>query len=233
MVSDLEVKIQDLVDNWWIESNDIKRGSLIEAFVPHVDQIPYQFEPIGRTDPKEHDKAEVLVKPLKIGEALQKVPLPVAGMPRILKHEYWSAYRAKTRPCLVLSGPGDEVDKALTRKMPNNSTAPTLIVIPYYGISQGQKRAGYNPLFVERVRHITYKQFFYDELPHTRGEPSILRFDHILSIGAHTKSYKPLGYRLGDEALEIVNEYLQWNILGGVEHDAFILEFKELVSVPQ
>jgi len=76
---------------------------------------------------------------------------------------------------------------------------------------------------------VYYKQFMYDELPHASGEPSVLRFDHILPVGSHTKSYKPLGYKLGDEALKILDEYLQWNLFGGVEEDAFILEFKNLV----
>lgn len=230
MANSTEYKVQDLVDNWWIKSTTVQRGSLIEAYLPHIDQVPYQFEPIGRKDPRAHQKAEVSVKPLKIGEDLQQVPLPVAGMPRLLRNEYWSAYRAKKRPCIVLSGPGDKIDKALTRGMPNHSTSPTLVVAPYYGIAKSEKRAGFNPLFIERVRHITYKQFLYDELPHSYGESSILRLDHILPIGAHTKSYKPLGFSLGPEALQILDEYLQWNLFGGVNPDAFILEFKKLIT---
>ena len=231
MENNPEFKLQDLVEgDWWVKSADISRGSLIEAFIPHVDQIPYQFEPIGRKDPRAHTQANVLVKPLRIGEHLQEVSLPVAGMPRTLRHEYWSAFRSKVRPCIVVSGPGDTIDKALTRGMANHSTAPTLLVAPYYGINKSQKRAGYNSVFIERIRHVTYKQFLYDSLPHKGGEPSILRLDHIMPIGSHTKSYKSLGYRLGKEALQIFEEYLEWNIFGGVSENAFILEFRNLVK---
>ncbi|MGR3979432.1 hypothetical protein [Pseudoalteromonas sp. 1181_04] len=228
--SKVEFKLQDLVDDWWVKSEDVVRGSLIEAFIPHVDQVPYQFEPIGRKDPRAHNQADVIVKPLKVGESLAEVTLPVAGMPRALPNEYWSAFRSKKRPCIVLSGEGDNIDKAITKGMANHSTAPTIIVAPYYGIANSQKRAGYNPLFVERVRHVEYKQFLYDELPHSYGQPSILRFDHIMPIGAHYKSYKHLGYKLGAEAEKIFTEYLQWNFFGGVHEDSIILAFKDLIS---
>ncbi len=230
MESSSEYKLQDLVENWWIKSNEVKAGSLIEAFVPHVDQMPYQFEPKGRTNPLAHQQADLIVKPLKVGELLQQVSLPVAGMPISNPFECWAAYRAKRRPCIVLAGPGDSIDKTLTRGMANHSTAPTLLVAPYYGITKSQKRSGFNSAFIERVRHIEYKQFLYDELPHSKGEPSILRFDHVMPIGANTKSYRSLGYELGNEAMQIFREYLQWNIFGGVESDAFILQFKEIVN---
>lgn len=230
MGDNLERKIQELYDNWWMPSSELKRGSLIEAFVPHVDQVPYQFQPIGRTNPREHTLADVLVKPLVVGEALKEVTLPVAGMPKSFKHECWSAYRAKVRPCLVLGIEGDEVSKALTRGMANHSTARTFIVAPYYGIKKKEKRSGFNPEFVERVRHISYKQFFYDELPHTYGEPSILRFDHILPVGTDKRSYKHLGYSINPEAMSIIDEFISWNIHGGVQEDSIILLFKDILK---
>ena len=46
--------------DWWLKNSrpQLCRGSLIYAFVPHVDQVPYTFDPIGRRQPDEHTTAE-------------------------------------------------------------------------------------------------------------------------------------------------------------------------------
>jgi hypothetical protein len=48
-----EDSVQDIIGEWWIEDPAFgyHRGKLIRAFLPHVDQIPYQLIPTGRPDP--------------------------------------------------------------------------------------------------------------------------------------------------------------------------------------
>ena len=52
--------------DWWVQDakHEIRRGSLIYAFVPHVDQLPYTVEPVGRRQPDQHTAAEVKIAPL-------------------------------------------------------------------------------------------------------------------------------------------------------------------------
>ena len=88
-----------------------------------------------------------------------KEDLPVAAM-ALHDDELWTAYRAKKRPCLVLVSDVPAVDNKLRRGMPKRSTAPTVIVAPYYGSDRDGTRAGYNPELVERIRHAEYPQFF-------------------------------------------------------------------------
>ena len=54
--------------DWWVQDakHEIRRGSLIYAFVPHVDQLPYTVEPVGRRQPDQHTAAEVKIAPLVI-----------------------------------------------------------------------------------------------------------------------------------------------------------------------
>jgi hypothetical protein len=225
--------IQSIVgaDNWWVQNEDRKlcRGALIFAFAPHIDQIPYTFEPIGRKDPTDHSSAVVRVAPLKIDQPLKPTDLPVAAM-TLHSGEVWAAYRAKRRPCLVISCGNPVVDAALTKGMSSNATAPTCLIAPYYGANRTQQRAGYQPAFVERVRHCEYPQFFWDHLPIDGGEESILRLDHIQPIGAHYKAYKPSPFKLSEGALEVMDEILTWLVRGGVEKDSLITLYRQEIE---
>jgi len=219
-------------DVWWTknEEQELCRGALIFAFAPHVDQVPYTFEPIGRTDANRHDNAILRVAPLKVNQPLKKTNLPVAAMP-LFAGEVWAAYRAKKRPCLVIGSNNPAVDKALTKGTPKSSTAPTVLVAPYYGADRDGRRAGYKPEFVERVRHCEYPQFVWDCLP-ISGKPdeSILRLDHIQPIGAHYNSYKLSEFKLSDGALEVIDELVRWLIWGGVYEDSLIALYREEIE---
>jgi hypothetical protein len=202
---------------------------LVFAFAPHVDQVPYTFEPIGRSTPTQHDTAVVKVAPLKVDQPLKQTQLPVAAMP-LHGGEIWAAYRAKKRPCLVLACDTPTVDAALVRGSPKNATAPTCLVAPYYGARRTAERAGYPDAFVERVRQCEYPQFIWDHLPFSGGEESILRLDHLQPIGAHHDAYRLSGFRLSDEALEIVDEMIDWLILGGVVEDSLIALYRQEIE---
>jgi hypothetical protein len=217
--------------NWWVEdtTQQVSRGTLLFAFAPHVDQLPYTFEPVGRTDATRHDSAVVKVAPLKVDQPLKPTALPVAAM-TLHEGEVWAAYRAKKRPCLVVGCDHPTVDSNLTKGMPNNSTAATLLVAPYYGAGRNQQRAGYRPEFVERVRHCEYPQFVWDHLPFAGGEESILRLDHLQPIGAHYAAYKLSGFRLSDTAIEVIDELLGWLMWGGVAPDSLVAMYRQVIE---
>ncbi|NPU91930.1 MAG: hypothetical protein HPY82_08450 [Gammaproteobacteria bacterium] len=219
-------------DEWWVQntSGKICRGALVFAFVSHVDQIPYTFEPVGRKIATEHSKADVLVAPLKVNQPLKQTQLPVAAMP--LHHgEVWAANKAKKRPCIVLGANHASVEKSLTVGKPNHATAPTYLVAPFYGVTKTQGRAGYSDAFVERVRHCEYPQFHWDKLPFPSDtEESILRLDHLQPIGAHYESYKLTGYTLSEPGLRIVDDMLSWLLWGGVPPESQILIYRSLIE---
>jgi hypothetical protein len=218
--------------NWWTKNKEqeLCRGALIFAFTPHVDQVPYTFEPVGQTDANRHDSAILRVAPLSVKQPLKKTDLPVAAMP-LLGGAILAAYRAKTRPCLVIGSINPAVDQALTKGTPKNSTAPTVLVAPYYGVDKDGRRAGYKPEFVERVRHCEYPQFVWDRLPISGGpDESILRLDHLQPIGADSNSYKISEFKLSDAALEIIDELVHWLIWGGVDADSLIALYREEIE---
>lgn len=217
---------------WWRanESNKLCRGALVFSFAPHVDQVPYTFEPIGRKTATEHDSAIVSVSPLKVSQPLKTTALPVAAM-TLHEGEVWAAYRAKKRPCLVFSAESLLVDKSLTLGKPNHATAPTFLAAPFYGVDKNVKRSGYSPEFVERVRHCEYSQFHWDKLPLTNGPAeSILRLDHLQPFGTHHDAYKVSDYKLSSDAMDILDDLLRWLVWGGVPEESMILAYREMVE---
>lgn len=67
--------LQSLIQpsDWWIknENKTLCRGALLFSFAPHIDQIPYTFEPVGRSQATEHNSAIVRVSPLKVDQPLE------------------------------------------------------------------------------------------------------------------------------------------------------------------
>ena len=112
--------------------------------------------------------------------------------------------------------------------MPKKSTAPVVLAAPYYGADKDGKRAGYNAELVDRIRHAKYAQFFVDSLPIGGPKESILRLDHLQPVGTHYNSYELSGYKLSEDALKIMDEWLHWLIYSRVpnEEDSFIRDFQ-------
>ena len=54
------------------------------------------------------------------------------------------------------------------------------------------------------------------------GEESILRLDHIQPIGKHHESIELTDYRLGEEALDIIDEWITWLITGKLVKDGYV-----------
>lgn len=213
---------------WWIENSRkvLCRGALVSAFVPHIDQVPYTFEPLARAEATRHDSATIRVAPLRIGQPLKRTELPVAAMP-LHPGEVWAAYRAKERPCLIIGSGSPPVDQPLTRGMARHSTAPTILAVPYYGATRDGSRGGYNPGFVERIRHCEYPQFLWDKLPIAGPDESILRLDHLQPIGLHYKAYQVSEHKLSNDALRVVDELLYWLIWGQIPEDSLIAMYRK------
>ena len=216
---------------WWekSETRRLERGCLIYAFMPHVDQVPYTIKPVARSQPDVHNSAKLEIAPLRMKDRRSKEDLPVAAM-TIHDKEMWVAYRAKKRPGLVLGTHAPVVGDGLRRGMPKRSTAPVTTVAPYYGVDKDGRRAGYNPELVQRIRHAEYPQFFWDKLPIPGSEESILRLDHMQPVGTHYNSYELTEHKLSEDAMQIMDDYLQWLVWGGVPGNSPILDYRRQIE---
>ncbi len=222
--------IQWLIEAWWLtdEKPDLRRGRLIWAFLPHVDQEPRTLTPIGRVDPTDHQRAQFRIGPLRIGQAREAPRLPIAALPGV-EGEVHTVHRAKRRPALVVGGiDAPEVDRARREGMARWQTAPTILVAPYYGVEGGAKRGGFNEEFIARVRRCEYPQFVWDRLPIGGGAASsILRLDHVQPVGRHYNSYELTPYRLSDEALAVLDEWISWLLTGELGEDGVLAGIRE------
>lgn len=224
--------VQGILGEWWVpdDSPTIRRGRLVKAFVPHVDQLPYLLVPIGRTDAREHTLADCEIKPLSVNGPQERARLPVAGLPCYLG-EVRAIYRAKKRPMLVLADPGQEVPRPLMAGKPKTLTAPALLGAPYYGVDEGTgTRAGYPPEFVTRVRHCEYNHFFWDMLPIGGVNESLLRVEHLQPVGFHHMSLEAQPWRLTDDALVIMDDWLAWHLTGDIPEDGTLQVAVDLLS---
>lgn len=220
-----DISIQNAIDPspWWIRDNtkDYRRGRLIWAFVPHVDQLPYTVTPIGRADASVHDEATVRIEPLRIRQHQPEMTLPVAGMP-CYPGEVRTLYRAKRRPVLIVSEGGEPVPRGLTLGKPKSHTSLTLLVAPYYGGETDSSRAGYHVEFLKCVRRCEFSQFISDILPLGGSKESVLRLDHIQPIGKHHDSIEWTEHCLSEDAMEVVDEWITWIITGLLPEDGII-----------
>ena len=216
---------------WWEETNNktIERGSLIRAFVPYPDQMPHKFILKGRMKAEEHGSAKIEISALRITETNKESNLPVAAM-ILPKGELWTAYRAKRRPCLVLGVNKLYVEKTLIHGKPKWQTAPVILAVPYYGADEGYNRAGFRPALLEKIKHATYPQLFLDKLPLPGSDFSVLRLDHVQPIGSHYNAYERTGYRLSEDALAVMDEWLDWYIYDQILENGIILDFQMAIE---
>ena len=221
--------LQAFFDDWWVEDDnqDYDLGSLLWAFVPHVDQVPSGLFPEGRNEPKNHATAKYLIKPIDIKRPPKRPNLPVAALPDY-PNEIRAVYRAKKRPVLVVKGNSKAVPKKLRRGYPKWQTSPTILVAPYYGVGSTHQRAGWPEKLIERIRHCEYPQYFWDKLPLSgETDQSVLRLDHIQPIGNHHQSFERTNFRLCDEAMELLKEQITWFLWGKLPEDSDFLYLRE------
>ena len=207
--------IQFCCNSWWIEdgAHTLVRGRLLWTFVAFPENKPYRLVPEDRgDDPKDHSRFRVKIEPFDAGNPPKPAPdsLPVAGLP-LHEGENYFVQRGKTRPVVVVGTGGEDIPRAIRGGGARWQTSPRLIVAPYYGTDQG-----WNPKFVERIRHAEWPQYVWDRLPLSReAQASILRLDQLFAMGKDDASaYRLTQYRLSDEALTVLDEWLRWATFG-------------------
>jgi len=213
-------------ETWWVKdtSSGVSRGRLVQAYVPHVEQIPKKLAVVGRKEAEIHTEANFEIIPFRYGEAKNHVTLPVAALPAYPGEELL-VYRAKRRPLLIIADNSLEVDKKLVMGKPKWQTAPTLLVAPYYGRDEGGGvRSGFSDAFVERIRQCEYPQFFWDMLPLPGANESIMRLDHIQPVGSHYNTYHATEYRLNEDALLLLDEWLNWYVYECLDEDGLLAD---------
>ncbi|PHR26215.1 MAG: hypothetical protein COA36_12770 [Desulfotalea sp.] len=228
-----EDSIQILSESWWEKDKEktIQRGCLVWAYVAYPDQEPLVIEPTGRKEPREHGGAHVTINKLSISARRPFHDLPTAAL-SLDKRECWAGYRAKKRPCLVLSCQPlvTGLAKAREKQMAKHLRTSTILVAPYYGGDQDGSRGGFPEEFLEQIRHARCPQLFFDQLPtDSKVNSSIMRFDHMQTIGSHYNSYELTGYKLTEEALSVVDEWLDWFIKGGLPSDGIVISYQDLI----
>jgi hypothetical protein len=224
-----EDAIQAFVTQWWEkdESPGLKRGRLIWGFIPHVPQVPMILNPIGRSDPTDHQRMNFKLEPLKAVRYPKLPRLPVAALP-LFDGEMLSVYKAKKRPLLVISTGGTKVRKEIAKDSPKWQTLPAMLVAPFYGAGFDGKRAGFSEEFVRRIRRCEYPQYLYDKLPESgRTEESILRLDHLQPFPPFDQAYQWSPHCLNEEALMILDEWLQWLIEGTLPEDSVLGMYRD------
>lgn len=214
--------LQYYCEPWWVRVADqqLRRGRLIWAFIPHVDQQPYMLVPKSRSEPTEHRSAEYEVRPFQGNQIPVGADLPVAALPQD-PGEVRLVYRGKRRPALVLGTGGADVPKPLRTGSARHQTSATILVAPYYGADQGWKLE-----FVQRIRRCEYPQYMWDSLPLPGRNQSILRLDHIQPVGKHGQFHELTEYQLHPEAMDMIDEYLTWLLRGALPSESLLIEIR-------
>ncbi len=221
--------IQTYVNDWWIKTDEkhLERGRLIWAFVPFVHQIPNKITAIGRKNSIVHNTAKFRIEPIDINARVEAPRLPVAALP-LHKGEVNAVYVAKKRPAVVISTGGPSVPKELRFNKPKRQTSPSILVAPYYGRDEGGERSGYSDAFVERVKACEYPNFMWDKLPiGGNTSESILRLNQLQPLGNAFKAYELTEFRLSEDAIAIMDEWINWLFSENLFDDGVILDVRE------
>lgn len=216
--------VQSFFDPWWVadSSGKICRGRLIKAFISHIDLAPHVLTVQGRGSATDHKTALVTVEPFNARSRPQQPKLPVAALP-LHTGEHYFIYRGKVRPALVLAVESDNIDKQLVPATVRWQTAKTIVVAPYYGADQDGTRGGWDPTFVQRIRRATYPQYMYDRLPLPGPHESIMRLDQMQALGSSRPSLSISDWKLSDEAMSVVDEWVTWHMQRKLAEDGELL----------
>jgi hypothetical protein len=215
--------------DWWVsdDSRTIGRGMLVWCHVQFFSQIPLQLVAERRVA-QDHSQANMKAVPLSAsGPKAAKHTLPVAALPSLVDADAYVVNRCKRRPCLVLGGANPAlVSKHDSAGMAPWQTSPFFIVAPYYSIDTGN-RGGFPQDLAQKIRHAHFRQYFWDKLPLSSSDESVLRFDQVFPVGHQHASFTPTGYRLSEQALFLLDQWLGWYIGGNLAMGE-LLAYKEL-----
>ncbi len=225
--------IQSIVD-WWEEQDKrvITRGSLLMALVPYHYGSPARLEAERLPNsPGDHERVRFALKPFTISTPPPAQKLPVACLPTF-EDVSWRLGAVKPRPVVVFAQTQIRVDEALRRGQPAYQHTDCFLVAPYYGADQNGLRAGFRPELIEKVRRCSYPHLLWDSLP-LRGKTrnSILRLDQIQPIVDHHHHRTHTGYRLTQDAMDVLDEFLRWHITGEVSDDSIIHDLRRELGV--
>ncbi len=223
--------IQYYAEPWWVKDKryTYQNGRLIKAYLPYIHLIPLRLVVAGGDKATGHDVATYEIKPFSVKKDMRRNGLPVAGLP-LHPNEIYRVSRAKKRPAVIIFSDGKQIDSSLTRGKPNWQKSPTIIVAPYYGADSDGRRAGFNSEILKRIRRCDYPQFMVDQLPLEGPEESILFFNQMQAIGKHHDAIEMLSYRLSEDALVVLEEWINWYFSSELEEDGLLKYFKESVG---
>lgn len=207
-------------DHWWVreEKPCLRRGSLVWTLVPFHSGMHIRLVVERKPDePGEHSAAKLIrAEPYTLSSPPVDSALPIAALPAASDGHY-TLREVKKRPALVLAVPGEAVPRTLTLGKPKSRTEPCIIVAPYYTAAKPGEAPRFSPELLSLIQKLRFPQFFYEELPHPGGVPSILRFDQIQAVAARERDfYESTQWRLADHALALLDEVLEWHVWGGL-----------------
>ncbi len=225
---------------WWVQKPKgtqevVERWDLLVSLVPYLGEVP-QRAVLTRLEPTQHTRLEAKVAPFHIAmnKPVQEDDLPAAAFP-----DGAFIYPGKVRPVLVV-GHVHPSPSRTTRGSAKSVTKPVFSVAPYYGADPDSSRAGFPHEFISRIRQAQYAQFFWDHLP--SGLPyvgksectSVLRMDQVFPIyrtrDQDTAAWAPTGWTLSEQARSVVEEWLLWQIRGGIPADGIIHTFRTILK---
>lgn len=224
-----EDSIQYVLDDWWLATplSTPKRGDLVRVMVPFRFGLPTRLVAKRKAnEPGDHECVDFESQSFAFDTSLTREKLPIAGLPQIEDGSYaLSPY--KKRPALVLASPADPPDEKLTLGLAGYQKAPCFIVAPYYGTDKNGMRGGYPEELVRLVRRCKYPHFFWDCLP-LKGDTtsSLLRLDAMFSVVHDRTWYQHTGFRLSQDGMEIVAEYLEWFMTGALPKESLIRDVR-------
>lgn len=203
---------QAYISDWWIHdpSKDLVPGRLIRKTAIHVDQNPKELVVTGRSGTS-HNEAIVEIRQFNHKTPPAMPSMPVAALPQY-DGERYLVVRAKRRPALVLTALHASVPKAMTMGAPNWQFSRNILAAPYYSVATAGKRSGWPAAFVDRVQRCEYPQYAWDRLPLPDADAagSILRLDHLQSVPADSGAHEVTDWRLSDEAVEFMHDWVRW-----------------------
>ena len=212
--------------HWWERDATplLQRGSIIWALVPFHSGMHIRLVVERKPDePGEHHAANLIrAEQFTLSSPNVDPALPISALPSATDGHY-TLREVKKRPALVLAVPGKEIPKPLTAGKPHSRTAPCIVVAPYYTALKPGESPRFSLELLELVQKLRFSQFFYEELPIPGGAPSILRLDQIQAVPARERDFYELtSWKLAPHALALMDELLEWHILGDLPSEGFL-----------
>ena len=216
--------LQCVFDEWWTEDpprrGTFNRGRLVWVPALDIKAAPTELSVEGHDDQaRDHTRAKARMRAYHVGRRQTKAALPAAGAP-LHDGELCLVHKAKRRPALILGTPPPPAAALLA----DSTSHSPILVAPYYDC------AGYPPEFLARVRRAEYPQFMWEQLPLDAGPgDAVLRMDQIQPVGRSIASCEETPWCLSSEALEIIEQWVSWLLVGAPPAGSVLEETREFM----